>query len=120
MPALICGTCVYDLWNAEKLRKRCLTADQYFRSVIPKKFYNQSPTKRENHNDSDSDSNLDENVLQPEIPEVKIEEFSDNDELGTQEEEAVGNLSFDNENGNSSPKEDILGEAPRKYKRRKK
>ena len=34
IPALICNTCVFDLWNACKLRHRCITADDYFRSKI--------------------------------------------------------------------------------------
>lgn len=39
-PASICNQCVEDLFNADLLRLKCLRADGYFRSVIPKEFLN--------------------------------------------------------------------------------
>lgn len=39
-PAVICDTCLKDLLHADRLRKSCLKADNFFRSTIPKEFFN--------------------------------------------------------------------------------
>lgn len=69
VPAVICGSCVYELWNADKLRKRCIDANEYFRTKIQKTFLKtksfNSPTK------------LDNAIVKDDSVEVKMEEDPD-------------------------------------------
>lgn len=120
-PALICNQCVDDLVFADSIRKRCIEADEHFRSTIPKKFFSRGidVTIRDNSWNKPSASHFSIVEVQG-IIEKKSEQESEDEFLATfiksekQSEEESNDDQFSRQFRSSVYKPNTFGAVSRK------
>lgn len=90
IPALICNSCAFELWNADKLRQRCIISDEHFRSIIPKQIYSENQWNSQGLQEPNCKSQHVEFVvkneyLQPDshVKSELIEDGAENDDFDT-------------------------------------